>query len=160
MFLSVLKLAFCKSSPQIHAAPISVYGVESFSLHLSCFPPFLGDGRFCHTPEPHTSGGVILGLPVSAYGPVWSVPVPTPLSLCGVFQGCPCSTCKFPGWGSSWSYSYWSTPQPQQHRILNLLSGEQGSNPKPHGSQTDPFLLRHDGGTPVCFSVVLFSKRS
>ena len=33
------------------------------------------------------------------------------------FDGCTCGIWMFLGWGSNWSYSCWSAPQPQQCRI-------------------------------------------
>ena len=71
---------------------------------------------------------------------------------------------EVPGQGLNWSCSHWPMPQPQQDQIqatsttyttdhdkARSLTTEQGqgSNPQPHGSQSDPFLLSHDGNSQI-----------
>ena len=91
--------------------------------------------------------------------------------FCFAFQGHTHDIWKFPGQGSNRSYSCWPMPQPQpqpqpqQCRIQDVsvtytpaqgnagsLSPDrgQGSNPQPHGSQSDSFPLSHDGNSK-CF---------
>ena len=63
------------------------------------------------------------------------------LSFCH-FQGRSHGIWRFPGQGSNWSYSLRPMPQPQQRRIpaasaTFTTADGQGSNPQPHGSQSD-----------------------
>ena len=72
------------------------------------------------------------------------------------FQGHTLGIQRSPGQGSNQSYSCRPTPQPRQ--ILTHLSRpgiDQGSNPQPHGSQSDSFSLRHDGNSYLGFFYIL-----